>query len=233
VLFFGSHALLSPLDVRMVRTRHVSAHAVHAGHALPGIFMASCAAAQTTHTHTHTETPRLYDEDCVIEIVSIANWNTLVPPTPNTNTTSPEIFEAFSDPAFDGQYVSFLGLGSFGTLGVYKVSIHDMVIRLVADTNSDVPGTNTRFEDFPEIPSIASGTLTFVANAAELSGIYTHQCASHTITPVITLSDTLLGEPAVYLGFGTNAFNGHSLSFYAVLRETGFLGIYSASPKST
>jgi len=242
VVFFGSHCGTSSVASSAIaaqryrnalfRTRHWQSHCltqqVRLGrngivdHVFPGIYRSFTQSSRSNASR---------------ELEVVADSSTAVP-----GGLSDERFSAFSSPAIGSEgTVSFVGLGSNGTMGVFAQA-QGGHLRAVATTASSGP-EGMSFGDFPLVPSVGpEGRVVFYATSAAtgLGGVYGEMQGlrgASKLEELITESDTVDGEPIIYIGFGTNAANAGTLdartmaAVYLVL-VNGTDGIWTLQTRS-
>ena len=107
----------------------------------------------------------------------------------------------------------------------------DKALRKVADTETSVPGAvggGATFSDFPYGPSVRSvGGRTRVVFYASAGGaasgiyVYTRAAEGESLRKLVTMADTLGGEPIAFIGAGAASSDASSAAFYAVTSTDG------------
>jgi len=132
-----------------------------------------------------------------------------------------ETYRAFSNMGLglDGTGV-FVGLGTNGTYGIYKV-LNEKMISQVVDNQVVIPGSsNCTFTNFPQVPSVDhSGRVVFFGQCSdEWGGVYSEGTDGNLGT-LISYKDQVDGVGIIYLGCGTNAASGNKAAIYMVLDD--------------
>jgi len=160
--------------------------------------------------------PGIYRSSSQLEVV--ADSNTAMP-----GGGKGETFSAFSSPAIGAEgTVSFVGLGTNGTMGIFAQA-NGGRLRSVVTTASTMGSMS--FGDFPYVPSVGPDGLVFfyAVSAGGLGGIYAETAASkedHSVEQLLSASDTLDGQSISFIGFGTaaaDAGGNDALAVYLVL----------------
>ena len=94
-------------------------------------------------------------------------------------------------------------------------------LRTVADTNSLVPGTGTRFTSFDREPAIDRDAIAFVGNAGVLGGLFVER--DRAITRVVGINQLIDGKRVNDIFIGKDGFRDGILTFVVILESGGVL----------
>jgi len=132
-----------------------------------------------------------------------------------------ETFSAFSNMGLGAEGTGvFVGLGTDGSYGVYRV-LNETDVSLVVDNKVIVPGSsNCTFSSFPQVPSVdAAGQVVFFGQCNDLVGGVYHEELDGNFGTLVDYSDKVDGANLIYLGLGTNAVAANKAALYMVLDD--------------
>jgi len=159
--------------------------------------------------------PGLYCYDIDSKHVgAIVDWTRQVP-----KGSPGERFSAFSDIAFDGDSVAFVGKGTNGSLGIFVYSFNDDKLEAAVTADSAVPGhPEIKFVHFPDIPSVSGSRVLLTAeNSKGGRGLYLFDIDTAKLSLIVRTGEELLGSTVAYLGSSQASVIGNQFVFYAVL----------------
>ena len=214
VAFFGSDCAGGagwPLGKRMYRTMLRQSHALHldgSAGVVAGVYLAA-----------------LPTEGAAWPAAGEAALTVVADSTTSVPGSSDVTFEGFSSPVASESTVAFVASTSDGAIGIYTYDLATPgSLQKIVDSTTAVPGGAGTFSDFPYAPSIAGSTVVFYAAAGgATSGVYAHTQANGkgAVVRLVTMGDTIDGEPVAFLGAGGASSDAKSATFYAVTNTNG------------
>lgn len=137
-------------------------------------------------------------------------------------------FNGFGTPSLRGNRVAFLGKDSQALSGIYTGYL-GANYALVANTNTTIPGSATKFASFSD-PVVSDTWVGFLgADVNNKKGIYTNPTdgKANAMLKIVTVGDVLDGKVVTDLIFGREGLSGNSLAFVATFAD-GSSTIYRA-----
>mmetsp|Transcript_22655 Transcript_22655/g.43286 ORF Transcript_22655/g.43286 Transcript_22655/m.43286 type:complete len:437 (+) Transcript_22655:175-1485(+) len=152
------------------------------------------------------------------DVTPLADWRTRLPAPYHSET-----FATFAEPEMHGPLVVFLGQGSGGTKGVFKVRSDTGELSIVATTGGLI-------FDMRMPPAVFETTVAFHATRSDMkSAIFVQnddQCGGQ-LREVVREGQTIQDRKILYILFYKYELNSHGLVFYAVL-DDGSFGLFWA-----
>ncbi|MBU2691113.1 MAG: hypothetical protein KJ970_09295 [Candidatus Eisenbacteria bacterium] len=160
-------------------------------------------------------TTEIYQEGIYAEVngnlIAVADLNTEMP-----NHVGIKFDDFDIRPSSGGDYIAFFGLDTVsGARGVYRYSVENDLIEIVADELTDVPGGTDRFASFDR-PVIDSENYAFwgVEQNTDKRGLFTY--LDEDLGAVAMTGDSIPGAPGKYIGaFGPVSIDGRDVAFIA------------------
>ncbi|MCO6465039.1 MAG: hypothetical protein J5I53_00330 [Bradyrhizobiaceae bacterium] len=156
-----------------------------------------------------------------------SRWKTIV----DTTTSIPSgtgHFTDFQGLAVEDSNVVFVGYGSDGQAGIYKLS--GSALTMVANTSTGVPGRMFNFNNFAYSPLLENGVAVFNGYASGgFGGIFTDR--GGTLSRVLATGDILLGDTVFGCGIYEHnmAFDGNGSFITQIDFTNGDVGLYKVS----
>ncbi len=117
-------------------------------------------------------------------------------------------------PSIDGENLAFMAMGpNSSRAGIYSKT--GRTLRVVADTQTAIPGRSANFSQFEPLVSLDGGNVVFwgrhLTSSSSYSGIFAYYSGG--LVKVIDTEDTLEGKTISFLSFGPQALSGTQVVF--------------------